>query len=296
VELRQLAYFEAVARLGGFTRAAASLHVAQSAVSAQIRALEAELGTALFTRTTRRVALTHAGDLVLARAQRVLAEISGARGDLAELAVVARGQVTLGATAVLGRYDLPNALTGFHQRFPGVALRLRTGLIAELLAALDAGEADLAVGPIHDDLPSRFAVHRLAAEHLVIALPPTHPGAAGPGAGRSALADLRDEPFICLPAGSGLRQILDDAARAAGFVPNVQFETHSAAAIRELVAAGLGVALLARSAAERAGPPIITRTPHPAVEHPPIGLLHHRDRRLSPAARACRTHLIAAAR
>jgi DNA-binding transcriptional LysR family regulator len=285
VELRQLTSFEAVARLGGFTRAAEQLHVAQSAVSAQIRALEAELGVALFTRTTRRVALTQAGELLLARTHRVLGELVGARADLAELAAVLHGRVTLGAMAVLGGYDLPAALAGFHARFPGVSLALRTGLISQLLALLDAGEVDLVLGPVHDDLPPRFAARELVDEQVVLILPP----------GRAVvreLAEVRDEPFVCLPANSGLRTILDRAAATAGFVPRVQFETHSAASIRELVAAGLAVALLARSAAVAEGPAVTVVRLEPAPPHPAIGLIHHRDRPLSAAARACRQELI----
>lgn len=299
MELRQLITFEAVARHGGFTRAAEQLHLAQSAVSAQIRALETELGTALFARTTRRVALTQAGELLLARTHRVLAELDGARSDLADLATVLRGRVTIGASAVLGGYDLPAALAGFHQRFPGVAVSLRSGLIAQLVQSLDDGGADLVAGPVHDDLPSRYTAHRVATEGLVLALPPGHRDAvARPGAGLAPLplAGLRDEAFICLSAESGLRHILDDAAAAAGFTPRVRFETHSAAGIRGLVAAGLGVALMAASAARGPGPPVVLRDPDPPVAHPPIGVIHRRDRRLPPAARACRTHLISQAR
>jgi len=187
--------------------------------------------------------------------------------------------------AVLGGYDLPAALAGFHARFPGVSLALRTGLIAHLLALLDAGEVDLVLGPVHDDLPSRFAARELVGEQVVLILPP----------GRAVvreLAEVRDEPFVCLPASSGLRAILDRAAAAAGFTPRVQFETHSAASIRELVAAGLAVALLARSAAVCAGPAVTVVRLEPAPPHPAIGLIHHRDRPLSAAARACRQELI----
>jgi DNA-binding transcriptional LysR family regulator len=112
----------------------------------------------------------------------------------------------------------------------------------------------------------------------------------------TALADLRDEPFVCLPAGSGLHRILLGAASAAGFVPRIPFETHGAMAIRDLVSAGVGVALLARSAATRPGPPIVVQAPHPAIPHPPIAVLQRRDRPLSPAARACRRHLLDQAR
>jgi LysR family transcriptional activator of glutamate synthase operon len=295
MELRQLVTFAAVARHGGFTSAAGHLHLAQSAVSAQIRALETEVGAALFTRTTRRVALTQAGELLLARTHRILAELHGARGDLADLAAVLRGRVTIGATAVLGGYDLPAALAGFHQRFPGVAVSLRAGLIGPLLQSLDEAGAELVIGPVHDDLPARYAAHLVATEDLVVVLPPGHPNAAAgsqAGSARLSLADLRDETFICLSPDSGLRQILDVAAAAAGFIPQVQFETHSAADIRALVAAGLGVALMAASAARSPGPPVVVRSPEPPVAHPPIGVIHHRDRRLSPAARACRGHLI----
>jgi DNA-binding transcriptional LysR family regulator len=289
VELRQLTYFEAVARCGGFTRAANQLHVAQSAVSAQIRALESELGVPLFRRTTRRVTLTAAGTVFLERARRALAELDSARGELADLSDVLRGRVAIGATSVLGPFDLPAALAAFHARYPGVALGLRSGLIATLLAKLDAGEVDLVLGPVHDDLSARFAAHHLATEAVVLALPP---GARAVG----GLHDVREEAFVCLAAGSGLRAILDAAASAAGFEARVQFETSSPASIRELVSAGLGVALLARSAAEREGPPIQICRLDPAPPHPPIGLIHHREHRLTAAAQACRRHLIASAR
>jgi len=286
-------YLDAVVRCGGFTRAAEQLHVAQSAVSAQIRALEAELGVPLFARTTRRVALTEAGSLLLARARRIRAEVDAARQELTELTAVVRGRVTVGATAILGPFDLPAALAAFHDRYPAVELALRSDLIAGLLATLDDGDADLVAGPLHDDLPARFAARRIADEHLILALPPGHRLAA---TSRVPLAALRDEPFVCLPPASGLRRILDDAGAAAGFAPWVPFETHSAASIRDLVAAGLGVALLARSAAGRPGPEIAVRALRPAVRHPPIAVLCRRDRPLTPAARALRAHLVAFAK
>jgi len=293
MELRQLRYFEAVARYGGFTRAAERLHVAQSAVSAQIRALESELGVALFDRTTRRVTLTHPGELFLVRARRVLGELDGARGELDDLAAVLSGRVAIGATAVVGPFDLPGALARFHVRYPGVDLLLRSGLVAKLLTLLDGGDVDLVIAPIHDDLPAHFAARRIAAEDLLLVLPPEHRLARG---GVLDLGELRDERFVCLPADSGLRTLLDDAAAGAGFAPRVQFETTGPADVRALVAAGLGVALLARSAVEPPGPEVAVRPLRNAPAHPPIGLIHRRGRPLGAAARACRRQLVAAAR
>ena len=292
MELRQLAYFEAVARHGSFTKAAQRLHVAQPAVSAQIRRLEAELGAPLLARTTRRVALTQAGELFLARARQVLAQLDAARADLGELSAVLRGRVRIGATQVVGSLDLPATLAQFRHRYPGVSLALHSGLIAKLLGLLDAGDVDLIVGPVHDDLPAAFQARPLVAEDLVLVTAPGHRLAAQCS---PSLSDARDEPFVCLAADSRLHAILADAAAAEGFVPRIEFETYSPASIRELVAAGLGVALLARSATERPGPAIgvceLARPP----EHPPIGLIRSRARPLPPAARAFWNHLAATA-
>ena len=288
MELRQLAYFDAVVRHGSFTKAAQRLHVAQPAVSAQIRRLETELGTTLLERTTRRVALTHAGELFLSRARQALAQVDAARGDLAELSAVLRGRVRIGATQVLGSLDLPASMASFRRRYPGVSLALHTGLIAKLLGMLDAGVVDLIVGPVHDDLPAAYRARALVPESLVLVTPPGHPLAAGRDV---ALAAVAGEPFVCLPADSRLRAILAGAAAAEGFVPRVEFETYSPASIRDLVSAGLGVALLARSAAAGPGPAIGVCELALAPEHPAIGLIHARGRPLTPAARAFAGHL-----
>ena len=302
MELRQLVYFDAVVRYGGFSRAAERLHVAQPAVSAQIRRLETELGTALLQRTTRRVALTHAGELFLARTRRVLDQLDRARADLDELSTVRRGQVRVGATQILGSLDLPAALARFRHRYPGVSLALQTGLIAELLDTLNAGEVDLVLGPVHDDLPDRYLAHPLVIETLVLVTAPGHPvatasaadGAAaaeGAAGARVSLAAVRDEPFVCLPADSRLHGILVEAAAAEGFIPRIEFETYSPASMRELVAAGLGVALIAGSAADAPGPPVAVHQLDPAPWHPPIGLIRQRDRPLTPAAEAFGAHI-----
>jgi len=145
---------------------------------------------------------------------------------------------------------------------------------------------------VHDDLPAAFQARPLVAEDLVLVTAPGHRLAAQRG---PSLSDARDEPFVCLAADSRLHAILADAAAAEGFVPRIEFETYSPASIRELVAAGLGVALLARSATERPGPAIgvceLARPP----EHPPIGLIRSRARPLPPAARAFWNHLAATA-
>lgn len=280
-------YFEAVARLGGFSRAAEQLHIAQPAISAQIRHLERELGVALFERTTRRVSLTQAGTLLLARARAVLAELNGARTDLDELSAVLRGRLSLGVTQVLGSFDLAGELAAFHRRYPDVTLAVRSGLVAELLAALDAGAVDALIAPIHADLPERYIARPLSAERLTLV---TAPGKLPARPRLVSLSAVREEPFVCLPAGSGLHAILIAAAAEEGFTPRIPFEAPDPASIRRFVAAGLGVAVLAESATHGDGPLVEVRRLKPAPPHPPIGLIRSRRRADAPALRAWVRH------
>ena len=276
MELRQLVYFEAVARCGGFSRAGAELRIAQPAVSAQIRRLEAELGTPLLRRTTRQVALTEAGELFLVHVRRVLGELDAARGELDELANRLRGRVRIGATAILGSLNLPAEMAAFHRAHPEVVLTLRVGLVAELCVALDADEIDLVLGPIHDDLAG-YVSRPLADEGLVLV--------TAPGAHNSirTLAAVGEEPFVCLPEGSGLHAILLAEAARHGFAPRIAFEASTPASVRELVAAGLGVALLAESAARAPGPAIDVHRLADPPRHPPIGCIMPAGRAVTPA-------------
>ena len=289
VELRQLTYFDAVVRHGGFSAAAGQLNVAQPALSTQLRKLEAELGTRLLTRTTRRVALTHAGELFLERVRRVLAELQAGRAELAELAGAVIGRVRIGAIQALGPFDLSGALAEFHAGHPAVELTLRSGPLQLLLDDLDQDRIDLALGPLPAGLPERFDAAPLFTDELVFITGPEHRLA---GAGPLEPAELRTEKFVCLPADSGLRAILDRIAGTAGFAPSVPFESTNLGRLRDLVARGLGVALLARSVAETAGSAVTVHSVSPEPVWRPVGLLHHRERPLGAAARACRAVLL----
>jgi DNA-binding transcriptional LysR family regulator len=287
MELRQLTYFDAVVRHGGFGRAAQQLHVAQPAISVQVRKLEAELGVTLLSRTTRRVRLTQAGELFLRRVRHVLAELDAASTDMARLAGGVIGKVRIGAIQALDPFDLTGALAAFHAEHPGVELTLR-----QLLDGLGHDRLDLALGPIPPGLPDQIITAPLFTDELVLITAPDHQTA---GEGALPLEALRDDAFVCLPAESGLRRILDRLATAAGFTPMVPFESTNLARLRDLVAHGLGVALVARSVAEAPGRPVAVHSVHPERVWRPVGVLHHGDRPLGPAAEACRAFLIARA-
>src|SRR6266516_7085979 len=115
MELRQLRYFAAVASRGNFTRAAEELHLAQSALSQQVRRLESELGVELLVRTTRRVQLSEAGEIALTRATRVLSEVDALVSELDELSGLLRGRLVVGGMLPAGGIDLPALLLRFSR-------------------------------------------------------------------------------------------------------------------------------------------------------------------------------------
>ena len=290
MELRQLVYFDAVVRHGGFTRAAEHLHVAQPGISAQIRRLESELGVALLARTTRQVRLTDAGERFLTRTRRTLDEMHGGIDDMAGLTGVLIGRVRIGTVEALDPLDLPGALAAFHDQHLGVEVMLRPSPIGrQLLDDLDSYEIDLALGHTPADLPDRFATTPLFSEELVIITGPGHP--LEPRRGGVTFAELRDKRFVSFPPGSGLRRILDTAATPANFVPQVPYESTSLTQIRDLVSHGLGVALVPNSVATAPGGPVTTHSVRPDPIQRAIALTHRQDPPLSAAAQACRALL-----
>ena len=155
MELRQLVYAEAVARHRHFTRAAEELHVAQSALSHQIRRLEAELGTELFERTSRRVVADRGGRGRRRHARRrVLAEVDGVRGEVDELRGLVRGRVSIGALLPAGEVEVTTLLASFNQAFPAIEVGLREGTAADMRSCSRPTELDVAFSLIAGDPPA----------------------------------------------------------------------------------------------------------------------------------------------
>src|SRR3954451_15517222 len=203
MELRQLRYLVALAEERHFTRAAARVHIAQPALSQQIRRLEDELGLPLVDRTTRQVALTEAGELLVDRARRALAEVDAAQAELSDLAGVRAGHVVVGAMQSLGPFDLSALLAAFHAAHPGVDLTVREDVSDALLAMVRRDEVELAFLSVAERLRDGDALahERLLTERLVLLVATTHHLASR---GRVALGELRDEDFITFREGAGL--------------------------------------------------------------------------------------------
>jgi DNA-binding transcriptional LysR family regulator len=286
MELRQLRYLVALADERHFTRAAEREHIAQPALSQQIRRLEAEVGLTLVERTTRRVAMTHAGELLVARARRMLAELEAAQAELSSLAGVQAGRLSVGALHTMGPVDLSLLLASFHRTHPAIELTVREQSSEELAEMLRVDEVDLAFLSVTERVQSRgLTLQRLVVEELVAVLPTAHPLAERPSV---RLAELSEEPFISFRKGSRLRELLDSAAAEAGFEPRIALESNESRRIRSLVSSSLGVAILPRSDATGAGSPVaVTALVEPSLSRD-VTLAARTERRLSPAALAFR--------
>jgi LysR family transcriptional activator of glutamate synthase operon len=281
MEIRQLRYFEAVARHRHFTRAADELHVAQSALSHQVRRLEQELGTELLRRSTRSVAPTAAGELVVARARTVLAETAALRGEIDELRGLTRGHVAVGAMLFGGRLDIPATLGRFTASFPGVEVWLREGTAQRMIEMLADGSLDVAFA-LELAPPAGLERLELSREELAVAMSADHELA---GDGPMRLQELAGRRLIAFQPGATTRQLVDDALVRAGVAHQIAFEANDLALLRSLVARGIGLAIVPRSFLERPGPEIAFRPLTPAL-HVPVVLWWRGGRRLSPAAQA----------
>ena len=244
MELRQLAYVVAVAEEASFTRAAAREHVAQPAVSAQVRRLEAELGQALFARGPGPVTLTAAGEAVVPLARAALAAAAGVRTAVDELAGLVRGRVAVGAVPSV-TLRLAGVLAAFHADHPGVEITLAEDTSDSLSAAVRSGRLDFAIAGLAGGAPAGLETATVTDERLVAAVAPGHRLASRKTIGVRA---LHREALIALPPGTGGRTALERGFAAVGLAPRVALEAGDPRVLMDLARRGLGIAIVPESA------------------------------------------------
>jgi len=282
MELRQLAHFVAVSKHHSFTKAAREVHVVQSSLSASIRQLERELGTALFDRTTRHVELSPAGHALLPVARRMLADARTARDEVAAVTGVLRGRVAIGTIQALTWVDLPAALARFGRAHPEVEITLTEAPVDELIDALRTGDLDLAyIARDQSRLPATIEVVTSHEDELVVVTSPGHHLA---GRHSIHLTDLEDEPFIDFQAGRGLQAVVVRLFHDAGLDRRITLRVTQLQLLTSLVEHGLGIAILPSPIAEHAG---LTRIPITGT-HPrrSLALVTRTGGAANPAARA----------
>jgi len=242
METRQLEYFVAVAEQLSFTRAAQQVFAVQSTISAAVRSLEDELGTALFERSTKHVALTAAGEQLLPQARAAIEAIDRVRSSVALTSAGIRGRLRVGIFTNLAALDLPGLFGEYHARYPLVDLQLTaspagsTGFTEEVRH----GRLDVAfMGLPLADLVG-FNVLEVSRSRFVLIVPHDHPFAKR---GAVPLSEAAGERFIDSPEGFGNRVVLDRALARAGLARTIGTVSADLGDIPRFVAAGLGIAI-----------------------------------------------------
>lgn len=281
LDLTRLRVLAAVARTGSVTAAARELHYAQPSVSHHLARLEAEAGIALLQRAGRGVRLTEAGRLLAARAEEILGRVEGARRELDALVGLRAGRARLAAFPSALATLVPAAVAGLRAAHPGLGVGLVEAEPPEAIAALQAGDVDVALVFRHTDAPharpatdlSRFEVTVVHSEPIALVRRAVDAAPAGPdatGDGPPPLAELRDAAWI---AGcERCRADLVARCATAGFDPRIAFETDDYVAVQALVASGAGVSLLPSLALRAHRNPDVVAQPLPGATREVLAL------------------------
>ncbi len=275
LDVRRLRVLCAVADHPTLSAAADALSYTPSAVSQQIVALEREIGVRVLHRGPRGVRLTAAGQLLVEQTRPILSGLQAAEASVTALDGLSRGRLALASFATAGATILPRAIAGFRARHPEVTITLTQADPQAAMARLRAGEVDLILTADAEASPGGgVEVVTLLEDPLCAVLESSHPLA---GREQIALEELAGETWVDTPSGSDARRLLLSACARAGFIPHVAFESDEYLTIQQLVAAGVGVALvpgLARRSSSAPGTsgvplasPVVRRVM--AAVHPP---------------------------
>ena len=257
MELRHLRYFVKVAELGSFTKAAQALFIAQPPLSSQVRDLETEIGAPLLVRHVRGVTLTPAGEEVLREARQILAHAARLKVKAPRQAGGAKRTLSIGFIASASHFLLPRVLPALRDRHPGLVYDVREMLSTEQLAALQLGTIDAALCRP----PVRAKALEISAEFsdpFVLAIPKDHPLARKGDIGLEAAAGADFVTFKRDEARAFFDQTLNFCTEA-GFSPTIRCEAGTVFGVLNLVAAGVGVAIVPASCVSAAGEAIVMR-------------------------------------
>jgi len=245
MDLRQLAALVAVAEHGTFSAAADALHTVQSNVSTHVARLERELGATLVDRSAGR--LTEEGELVVARARRVHAELDALAADVASLRDEVAGTTRVGVIGTTARWLVPSLLSAMEVQHPKVTVGVLEGNTSTLLPQLAAGRIDLGVINFPAEDPD-VVVEPLFDEDLIVVVPSGHPLADNE---RLSVRDLADHELLLPPPGTSIRVDLDRAASAAGATLKAKAELDGIRLIASMAFEGYGAAVLPSTAVPR---------------------------------------------
>lgn len=280
MDIQVIREFLVLAQCGNFLEASERLFISQSSLSRHIKALEEELGTPLFDRTTRRVALNRFGELFLPYAQELERTRQAYTAALRSQLDAVSGSILIGSIPTMTPYGITGLLAKFKQENKNIQLQLTDGDSLDLLKGLKSGSLDLAF--IRSGLPDpKITGIPVAEDTLAAVLPESHPLAAQE---TIPIRRLRQEKLLLLSPDTLLYNICADACGAAGFTPRVEFTGRRERNLMDFVSKGMGIALLMKKAVLPLLPDGLTvRELSPAVRSD-ILLAWNRERELSEPA------------
>lgn len=251
MNITQLRTFVTVVESGSFSEAARRMGLSQPAVTMQVQALEADAGATLLDRRYRKVELTEAGAVLLPYARRVLRELEEAREGIESLSGVLTGRLRIAASTTPGVYLIPRLLGAFIAENPEVGVTIAVHDTSEVVAAVEAGDADLGVvGAVLKGARAEF--EEVSTDPLALICHPDNPLASMRAVPVTALAE---EPWIMRERGSGTRQVTERVLADLGLDPQelrVVVELGAGEAVVSAIEGGLGVSVLSRLVAEKA--------------------------------------------
>ena len=279
MELAQLKYFQVMANIRHFTRAARMLDVTQPALSRSMAKLEKDLDVPLFKRSEGEIELTPEGERLLRRVDRILREVDNAREEASNAHAEVSKEFRLSFIHSLGSYALPHILQDFRALYPDIRIQLNQQDSAALALQVAAGETDLCLCSTIPTTEYSAWVY-LWSEELFVTVPLGHRFAERE---KINLQELEDEPLVAMKSSYSLRILVDQFFDLAGIHPEITFEGDDVSTISGLVAAGLGVSLL----------PKLAGVEHPELRYIPVsfpickravGIAWNTQRQLPPAA------------
>jgi LysR family transcriptional regulator, hydrogen peroxide-inducible genes activator len=292
MELRQFLYAIQIAAEKNFSRAAEKLHIAQPSLSQQLSKLEKEIGVLLFQRNTNSVEITHAGDVFVEKAQKILDMVNQLKKEMEDISQMRKGKLVVGSLPITGSHVLPLVLPVFQSRYPEIEIVLVEDTTTRLEHLTSNGQTDISLLtlPLHE--PS-LTCQKLIDEEIWLALPPQHALLQAKNQSSHSdgawiqISDLEKEPFIVLKKGQGFRQLTEELCLAAGFQPNIVFESSNIDTVQSLVAAGMGIAFVPSMIARTQGSPFTPiYLPLHDKPHRTLVIAYRNGRYLSKAAEA----------
>ncbi|MEI7025350.1 cidABC operon transcriptional activator CidR [Paenibacillus sp. y28] len=240
MDVRHLQYVMEVVRCNSFTKAAEALHITQPTISKMIKNLEEELGVELFIRRGKGVELTDAGQIVFAQAQPILKSFDNLTAELSDLTHLKKGRIRFGLPPMVGANFFPGVMSRFREKYPGIHIEMVENGGKKIEAQVGDGSLDMGVVllPVNEELFDSFV---FVKEQIKLIVPPSHPLARRE---RVAFEELAGESFILLREDFALHdRIIAECVRS-GYKPRVVYESSQWDFISEMVAAGLGIAML----------------------------------------------------